>query len=255
MTASEAMRPLIGISVSRETGSDGVPRDFVRSTYLHAIQRAGGVPVMLANINESAETLKSCHGLLLTGGGDFDPARYGASDAGTKWDGVSPDRDSTELLLTETAYALSLPIFGICRGIQALAVAGEGSLIQDIPSRYPSSELHHYQDEARSQVTHPVRVEESSHLGTILGTQEVWVNSFHHQAVNTVPDGWVVTAYAEDGLIEGMERPDYPFAIGVQWHPEDLVDSRPEALQLFISFVQAARQYREASSRAWRKEQ
>ncbi len=255
MTASEAMRPLIGISVSRETGSDGVPRDFVRSTYLHAIQRAGGVPVMLANINESAETLKSCHGLLLTGGGDFDPARYGASDAGTKWDGVSPDRDSTELLLTETAYALSLPIFGICRGIQALAVAGEGSLIQDIPSRYPSSELHHYQDEARSQVTHPVRVEESSHLGTILGTQEVWVNSFHHQAVNTVPDGWVVTAYAEDGLIEGMERPDYPFAIGVQWHPEDLVDSRPEALQLFISFVQAARQYQEASSRAWRKEQ
>lgn len=249
------MRPLIGISVSRETGSDGVPRDFVRSTYLHAIQRAGGVPVMLANINESAETLKSCHGLLLTGGGDFDPARYGASDAGTKWDGVSPDRDSTELLLTETAYALSLPIFGICRGIQALAVAGEGSLIQDIPSRYPSSELHHYQDEARSQVTHPVRVEESSHLGTILGTQEVWVNSFHHQAVNTVPDGWVVTAYAEDGLIEGMERPDYPFAIGVQWHPEDLVDSRPEALQLFISFVQAARQYQEASSRAWRKEQ
>ncbi len=255
MTASEAMRPLIGISVSRETGSDGVPRDFVRSTYLHAIQRAGGVPVMLANINESAETLKSCHGLLLTGGGDFDPARYGASDAGTKWDGVSPDRDSTELLLTETAYALSLPIFGICRGIQALAVAGEGSLIQDIPSRYPSSELHHYQDEARSQVTHPVRVEESSHLGTILGTQEVWVNSFHHQAVNTVPDGWVVTAHAEDGLIEGMERPDYPFAIGVQWHPEDLVDSRPEALQLFISFVQAARQYQEASSRAWRKEQ
>ncbi len=239
------LRPLIGISLSRETGPDGVARDFVRSTYLHAVQLAGGVPILLANIAESAEALKSCHGLLLTGGGDFDPALYGKEDAGTKWGGVSPERDHTELLLIQTAYALSMPIFGICRGIQALAVAGDGSLIQDIPSGYPSSCLNHSQTEPRAQVTHLVRMEQSSLLKAIMGAQEISVNSFHHQAVMTVPKDWTVTAYAEDGLIEGMERVAYPFGLGVQWHPEDLVDSHPEALQLFVSFVKAARQYQE----------
>ncbi len=255
MANSSSIRPFIGISLSREMGKDGVPRDFIRSTYLHAIQQAGGIPVLLANIAESAEVLKSCHGLLLTGGGDFDPILYGQEDAGTKWEGVSADRDHTELLLIQTAYALNLPIFGICRGIQALAVSGKGALIQDIPSGYHPSTARHSQNEPRFEVTHRVKMEQSSRLVAIMGTQEISVNSFHHQAVMTVPNDWTITAYAEDGLIEGMERREYPFALGVQWHPEDLVDSRPEALQLFVSFVEAARQYQEEKIGSWQKEQ
>ncbi|OLZ10005.1 gamma-glutamyl-gamma-aminobutyrate hydrolase family protein [Sulfobacillus thermosulfidooxidans] len=247
MSTPQLTKPLIGISVSREIGSDNVPRDFLRATYLHAIQLAGGIPILLPNIPESQEALKVCHGLLLTGGGDYDPARYGQSDKGTKWDGVSTDRDETELLLIRTAYDLAMPIFGICRGIQALAVAGDGSLIQDIPTTYPDSVLHHHQSAPRSSPTHQVTVDKSSHLASILGTEQVVVNSFHHQAVDQVPKNWVVNAHAEDGVIEGMELPQYPFGIGVQWHPEDLVDSFQEARQLFIAFVQAARQYQEAN--------
>ena len=246
MTALNGTKPLIGLSVAREIAPDGIQRDFVRSTYLDAIRLAGGIPVLLANIPESQDTFKQCHGLLLTGGGDFDPRRYGEGDQGTKWDGVSQDRDEAELLLIQTAYSLAMPVLGICRGIQALAVASDGTLVQDIPKRYPSSPIQHFQALPRQEVTHVVNIEQSSRLAEILGAHKVRVNSFHHQAVNMVPPHWIVSARAEDGLIEGMERPDYSYAIGVQWHPEDLVNGHHEARQLFNSFVHAARSYQEA---------
>ena len=123
-------QPLIGISMSREEKSDSPARDWVRRTYMVAIIEAGGIPVLLPNETSSWELLRHCHGLLLTGGGDFDPATFGAADQGTKMSGVSKARDTTELGLIKVAEELDMPTFGICRGLQALTVAGGGALVQ-----------------------------------------------------------------------------------------------------------------------------
>ncbi len=238
-------KPLIAISISRELGPDNVYRDFLRSPYLHAVVQAGGIPVMLPNIPESAEALLRCDGLLLTGGGDFSPSSYGADDAGTHLKGISADRDQTEISLVRTALSHNMPVFGICRGVQAIAVAGEGSLVQDIPRIYPDSLVHHNQTQARSEATHPVSVAAASQLQAITEQTALRVNSFHHQALEQIPAGWQVSAQAEDGIIEAIEYPGYAWGIGVQWHPEDLVDSQEEARRLFAAFVSAARRYRE----------
>ncbi len=243
-------KPLIGISISRELGSDQVFRDFLRATYLRAVVEAGGVPVMLPNIPQSAEALQHCDGLLLTGGGDFDPALYGEDDAGTHMPGVSADRDRTEVLLIQTAMDHHMPVFGICRGIQALAVAGGGTLVQDVPRVYPDSSIHHSQTEVRPQVTHSVRVEPASRLARITGSEALQVNSFHHQSLSKVPAGWEVVASAPDGVIEAIERPDYVYGVGVQWHPEDLIETEDGARRLFSAFVDAAAAYRKKEDAA-----
>jgi putative glutamine amidotransferase len=238
------MKPLIAISISRELGPDQVYRDFLRATYLRAVVQAGGVPVMLPNISESAEALLHCDGLLLTGGGDFDPASYGAAEAGTHVKGISADRDRTEVALVHTAMSHNIPVFGICRGIQALAVADHGTLVQDVPTVYPESPLHHNQSEARAEVTHSVNMVPGSLLSRITDSTALQVNSFHHQSLETLPAGWVVAAESEDGVIEAIEHPDYAYGIGVQWHPEDLVGTEEGARRLFAAFVAAADAYR-----------
>jgi len=221
---------------------DGVGRDWVRRPYLEAIRQAGGIPVLLANLPESVEILAHCHGLLLTGGSDFDPVHYGEVPQGTDMDGVVPERDHTELALLHRAEQLDMPVFGICRGIQALAVGLGGRLIQDIPRVLPQSPLRHQQTQAREEKTHSVRIAPDSRLRSILGKDQVAVNSFHHQAVAHVPAGWRAVAWAEDGVIEAMEHESKGW-FGVQWHPEDLFgDDRP-ARALFEHFVAQAHAY------------
>jgi len=237
------MAPLVGISMSRDNTFQGYSRDWVRSTYIHAIIEAGGIPVLLANVDTSVELLSQCDGLLLTGGGDVDPGRFGASDMGTDWSGVSPDRDQSELRFIEEANRLDMPTFGICRGIQALAVGFGGTLIQDIPSARPDIVLHHSQKEPRETVTHPVQVEQQSRVGQIVQSANFSVNSFHHQAIDRIPDGWQVAATSPDGIVEAMEYPGERFLIGVQWHPEDLVHGEEPAQRLFKSFVNACQAY------------
>ena len=153
-------------------------------------------------------------------------------------EGVSPERDATELALLREA-APDLPILGICRGIQALAVAYGGTLIQDVPSQRPS-ELGHAQGGARDARTHGVHVAPDSQLGAILGSHDIRVNSFHHQAVDRVPDGFRVVAWADDGLVEGIESNARPFCLGVQWHPENLTGVEEHARRLFVALVEAA---------------
>lgn len=238
-------QPLIGISMSREEKSDTTTRDWLRRTYIVAIIEAGGIPVPLPNESSSTALLRKCHGLLLTGGGDFDPATFGASNLGTEMSGVSTARDTTELGLIRVADGLKMPTFGICRGIQALTVAGGGSLIQDIPSARPDSPIHHSQEEPRPEVTHRVVLETGTRLADILRTTTVSVNSFHHQAIDRAPAGYVVTAHSDDGIIEAIEDPTALFRIGVQWHPEDLQSHQAEAKSLFTKFVEAASEYQE----------
>ncbi len=237
------MKAKIGLTMSREYDG-GYPRDFLRHTYAEAVIKFGGIPVLLPNVETSVPLLEYCDGLLLTGGGDFDPACFKKDDQGTEWGGVSPDRDRVEMLLIAEANRRQLPIFGICRGLQALAVSFGGTLIQDIPSSVAGSSFKHSQSQARRQVTHPVAVQADSRLANILGRVDLEVNSFHHQAVADVPAGWRVSAQAPDGIVEAMEYPGNRFLLGVQWHPEDLVGDEESAQRLFRHFIASCEQYR-----------
>ncbi|MCL4351111.1 MAG: gamma-glutamyl-gamma-aminobutyrate hydrolase family protein [Firmicutes bacterium] len=242
-------KPFIGVSMSRDEQVAGAPRDWIRKTYILAVVGAGALPILLPNESQSLELLEYCDGLLLTGGGDFDPESFGATDEGTDYSGVSKTRDEMELAFIRAAERMAMPVLGICRGAQALAVAGGGTLIQDIPRVLLDSPLVHSQAEKRQQPTHKVVVEPQSQVAKLLGGSVVEVNSFHHQAIARIPRGYIVTARAEDGVIEAIENPDKEFMVGVQWHPEDLVGNSLEAQKLFAGFVESSRQYRERGQR------
>ncbi|MHB1611968.1 MAG: gamma-glutamyl-gamma-aminobutyrate hydrolase family protein [Sulfobacillus sp.] len=241
-------KPLIGITMSREEKPPSGTRDWVRQVYMTAVITSGGIPVLLPNEPSSLDLVTHCHGLLLTGGGDFDPATYRADPQGTHINSVCAARDDTELGLINAADNLQMPIFGICRGMQALTIAGEGTLVQDLIEARPDSLLQHHQTQARMETTHAVSVNPNSHLAKVLSEPTVMVNSFHHQAVAKVPRGYNVAARADDGTIEAIEDPLAPFKIGVQWHPEDLASSQKAAKNLFDQFVEAARQYHDKVS-------
>lgn len=242
-------RPLIGITTTRDTKDASGTRDVLRQVYSLAIIRAGGLAVLLPNEPSSCETLTHCQGLLLTGGGDYDPIHYGQKPDGTQVAGVNADRDTTELALIRTALSLKMPILGICRGMQGLAVAGQGTLIQDIATRYPHIDAtQHAQQAPRAARTHRVAIEPHTILAQLIGESSIMVNSFHHQAVDRVPAGYRMAARAEDGIIEAFEDPARPFVIGVQWHPEDLAHDQLAAQRLFAGFIRAAEVFQEPAA-------
>jgi putative glutamine amidotransferase len=240
--------PLIGLSTSVTV--DTVPeRAYTNASYIRAVQQAGGVPVLLPPQLDvdSLETLWSrLDGLVLTGGGDLDPARFGEARHAAVYD-VSAARDELELTLSRRALDDDVPVLAICRGIQVLNVALGGTLYQDIPSDIPEA-LQHSQKAPRHEATHPVKVMgEGTRLGAIVGDLELNVNSFHHQAIRKLGDGLREVAWAPDGVIEGVELPGDGFVVGVQWHPEELVGHDRAARSLFAAVVDAAR--RRGSSR------
>jgi putative glutamine amidotransferase len=237
--------PLIAVSTSVTV--DKYPeRAYVNASYLNAVQQAGGVPVPLPpQLTPAArgEILEHVQGVLLTGGGDVDPARFGETAHRTTTD-VSAARDTLEIELTRWALAKHVPLLAVCRGLQVLNVALGGSLYQDIPSE-PGSPLDHSQAElqgkARHIPTHQVKVRDGSRLAGILGALEVDVNSFHHQAIKRLGQGLVDVAWAPDSIVEGVELADADqFVVGVQWHPEELVSNDPAAFNLFAALVSRA---------------
>jgi putative glutamine amidotransferase len=239
-------RPLIAVSTSVTV--DKYPeRAYVNASYLDAIQKAGGAPVPLApQLTEAArgEILKHVHGVLLTGGGDVDPARFGEAPHPTTSE-VSAARDTLEIELTRWAVATHVPLLAVCRGLQVLNVALGGSLYQDIPSE-PGSPLDHsqagLQGRARHIPTHHVKVRDGSRLAGILGALEVDVNSFHHQAIKRLGQGLADVAWAPDSIVEGIELTEpAQFVVGVQWHPEELVGNDRAAFNLFAALVTRAR--------------
>lgn len=234
--------PLLGVTTSIDSQRRPV-RAYVNSAYLQAVQEAGAVPVLLPpQLDSSARAalVARLDGVLLTGGGDVDPARFGQPRHPTA-DDVSDARDTLELWVTQEALARRLPLLAICRGIQVLNVALGGSLCQDIPSEI-GSPISHRQTEPRHQATHPVKVEEGSRLAEVLGTLAADVNSFHHQAIERLGAGLRAVATAPDGVIEGVELPGADaFVVGVQWHPEELIQHDPAARNLFSALVHAAR--------------
>jgi len=243
------MKPLVAVTMGSSQGdSAGRPaRATLNAAYLRAIENAGAAPLLLAPgmDHDTVEALMSAvSGLVLTGGVDIEPARYGEA-AHERTVGVSSERDEMEDVATLWALERDMPILAICRGLQFLNVALGGSLHQHIPDLPEVARLgiKHAQTEhgfARHELTHGVRMEPGSCLSVLLGADRTQVNSMHHQSINVLGSGLVATAWSDDGCIEGAELPGRRFVTGVQWHPEELAAQDEPARRLFAGFVAAA---------------
>ncbi|MFO7741687.1 MAG: gamma-glutamyl-gamma-aminobutyrate hydrolase family protein [Anaerolineae bacterium] len=238
--------PIIGITgyADQSARPPNVPVFAIARTYVEAVSLAGGTPLIVPPYLEGdplRAAFDGIDGLILSGGGDIHPSFFADSDRGLLWR-VDERRDRGELSLARWALDERRPVLGICRGIQALNVASGGTLIQDIPTQM-SSTLSHSSIAGRPlpTVAHTVEVQSGSHLSDLLGAGEVDVNSAHHQAVKELGDPLVVVARAPDGVIEALEAPGHPFCIGVQWHPEVMIESAPIMRRLFEGLIEAAR--------------
>jgi len=204
--------------------------------YLRAVERAGGLPVVLPplELNRIAPLLDRLSGVLLSGGPDLDPAAYGRT-AHPELGPTEPQLDLFEVQLAREADARGLPILGICRGAQALNIARGGTLHQHLPEITDGS-VSHRQTQPGEQVTHDVRIASGSGLAAMVGGRHMAVNSFHHQSVDQLGSGLRAVAWAEDGVIEGIEGRGESMLLGVQWHAETLIDD-PAQLALFKHLV------------------
>ena len=236
------IRPRIGI-----TAKSGGSTHPAYRPYAAAVDAAGGEPVWLEPETlagtDPQEILRDLDGLLLSGGVDIDPAHFGDAllpDAGVE---IDPQRDAAELPLVRAALDADLPVLGICRGIQTLAVVAGGSLEQDVGLQGYDRAMHQQRAAGKDDtaLSHVVRVSTGTRLAAALGAGDLHVNSFHHQAVRDVPRGFVVTARSGDGIVEAIEDPGRTFTLAVQWHPERMVNRHPAQRKLFAAFVEAAR--------------
>jgi putative glutamine amidotransferase len=235
--------PLIGVSTGRLLAPN-IQRDQVATptSYLRAIIAAGGIPLLIPphlTHDQLAETLTRLDGLVLIGGGDLDPALFNGPPHPRIYD-IDPDRDFLDLTLARLAAQNGLPFLAICRGIQVVNVALGGTLFTDIGDQVPGALRHDwYPNIPRGHLAHPIRVDSGSRLSQVLGGTHFQVNSLHHQAIQTPAPGLRVTAWAPDGLIEGLELPEHPFGLAVQWHPEWLQDHTSQRA-IFAALVAAA---------------
>ena len=242
--------PRIGLTASVMPTKLGTRRTFLNEPYIVAIQEAGGIPVLLTPAH-GGPALRALYelldGLVLTGGEDVAPERYGEEVHHPSVECV-PERDALELQLLEWALADDLPLLAICRGIQVLNVGLGGSLYQDLPTDRPAPIVH---DQAlgdsprpRTEPHHPVTVRPGTCLADVLGIETVEVNSMHHQGIKALASPLVPVAHAPDGLVEGVEPADaarWSFLLGVQWHPEELARGGDKpSRRLFERFVTAA---------------
>jgi putative glutamine amidotransferase len=242
-------RPLIGVTTSEVRLSDQVkltphgepPRREMALglTYLRAIERAGGIPVVIPPLEIEAipSLLAHLHGVLLSGGPDIHPDEYGEAphpELGPTW----RDLDATELALARQTIATGMPLLAISRGAQALNIARGGTLFQHLPERFGRA-IQHRQLADHPGSTHPVEIAEDSALARALGCTELDVNSYHHQSTSGLGRGVRAVAWAPDGVVEAVEVPRSPFTVGVQWHAESMTGS-PAHARLFRTFVESA---------------
>ncbi len=192
--------------------------------------------------------IESIDGLILTGGEDIDPLKWFGEEPVPATGGIVPVRDFFDIHLVRAAVARGIPVLGICRGEQVINVAFGGTLYQDIPSQAKSKNpVKHRQSAPREYGTHSISVKKDSRLYEILGADvagsgKLSVNSYHHQAVKDVAPGFVVSAYAKDGIVEAIEMKNDPHVIGVQFHPEGLISAGDDTfLPLFLNLVKASR--------------
>jgi len=235
-------RPIIGLTTYLEQAQTGVwdvQASFLPKVYFEAVNKAGGIAVLLPPQPVDAEiagrVLDGLDGLIITGGKDVDPARYG-QDPHAETDEPRRDRDAWEDALLTAAIERGLPFLGICRGAQLLNVALGGTLHQHLPDVVGSSR---YSLGSGTFADNDVSVDAGSTVASLVGDTVVG-KSYHHQAIDEVAEGLVVTARSDDGTIQAVELPSVPFGIAVQWHPEQ----DDEDVRLFAGLVEAARTYR-----------
>jgi len=228
--------PLIGITAYAL--DEDIPYS-VPSTYVEAVRRAGGIPVILPPGDSQAELLfERLDGLLLSGGGDIDPECYGAVERHEAIYGTDADRDTQELLLVNLAVERGLPTLAICRGNQIVNIACGGTLHQHLPNVVGDEIKHRLPP--HNPTEHPVVLESGSKLARLLGSTEFVAPTWHHQAIAEVGEGLVVVAHAKDGTIEAVEMPDHPWLFSVQWHPELAAAENPLHQELFNRLVSVA---------------
>ncbi len=256
-------QPIIGITANF-TGEDATLRD----RYYMQVVKAGGTPIIIPPINDKdaiINTLEHIDGLLLSGGGDYNPL-WAGEEPMPQLHGINSNRDLPELLITQLAFNRQIPILGICRGIQTLAITLGGHVTQHIQERKEETTakngrgsrnaskvstepvlsplLKHSQEADRNEPSHSVNIVEGSILHKIYGCEKIYVNSFHHQAVDKTGDRFVATAMSPDGIIEAMESSEHKPILGVQWHPEWLEE---DGLKLFTWLIEQANNFHVAS--------
>jgi putative glutamine amidotransferase len=233
------MRPLIGITSYAEEIRWGVWTEqaaLVPLAYVRAVEQAGGRPLVVPPSDDGLEeTLAALDGVVFSGGGDLDPELYGAEPHDAT-DEPRAERDAAELRLLEAALERDMPVLAICRGSQLLNVARGGDLVQHLPEEI-GHEQHRHDPGSFSE--HDVKVAAGSRLGGLLGDRAP-VKSHHHQGYGRIGSGLREVAWAEDGVVEGLEDADKRFALGVLWHPEE-----GEDFALFQGLVEEARRYRQ----------
>ena len=232
---------MIGVTLDSEQpgGYSKYPWYALRQNYAQAIAGAGGLPVALPHDpGLAAAYLDRIDALVVTGGAfDVDPALYGDGDRHASVT-LKEGRTAAELALIQGAMGRGMPVLGICGGQQLLAVALGGTLIQHIPNAIPDA-LPHEQPNPRHEAGHPVAITAGTLLHRIVGTTAMAVNSSHHQAVRAPGPRAIVNATAPDGVIEGVEDPSRRFCLGVQWHPEFLIDAGDR--RIFDALIAACR--------------
>jgi putative glutamine amidotransferase len=228
--------PLIGITAHESLVADGsgveVLHHVAQVAYVRAVRKAGGIPVLLpvGTIDDADACIARIDALLVTGGDDVNPDRYGAP-AAPETKPVDPGLDDFEIALVRAAVRENRPMLCVCRGIQVLNVAFGGTLQQHVDEHF---DLPNY-----NEGVHGVRLEAGSMLAKVMGATEVEVNSLHHQALDVLAPGLIAVGRDDGGLVEGVEVDGCGFALGVQWHPE-LLRHRPEHLALFQALVAAS---------------
>jgi putative glutamine amidotransferase len=254
-------RPVIGIATQSLHSIDGIPADLPSSwimnqRYFLANTSVGAVPWMIPLLDDDLPTLRQIYerldGIFLAGGVDMDPASYGA-EPHERCGRTDPPRDTVELQLARWALEDGKPVLGVCRGMQVMNVAAGGTLIQDCEACFPGAVKHDYfpgQGWARDYLAHPVRMAAGSRLAASFGGDEARVNSMHHQAVDVLAPSLEATAWSPDGMVEALEGRGGSFFVGVQWHPEMLIDTHAGTRRLFESFIYAANEFHESRSLA-----
>ncbi|MEQ8173939.1 MAG: gamma-glutamyl-gamma-aminobutyrate hydrolase family protein [Syntrophomonadaceae bacterium] len=225
------MKPIIGITCSWEKDEQLYQ---LKKAYVQSVEKAGGIPIVLPYLGEESipRVAELCDGLLFSGGGDLDPVYWRAQPAPQLRE-IDPARDLFEVQLAGYAFDVGIPSLGICRGCQLFNAAAGGSLIQHIESH-----VCHEQNAPRHHPIHDILIKEDTLLSKTVHSTALRVNSFHHQAVDEIAPGLLVSAWSADGIIEGIESRDHPFWLGVQWHPECMRDD--SSRRLFSALINAA---------------
>ncbi|MEX1158775.1 MAG: gamma-glutamyl-gamma-aminobutyrate hydrolase family protein [Thermomicrobiales bacterium] len=239
-------KPIIGITPSpmEDTQAHGSFRRYAAATtYTEAIEAAGGVPIVIPpQVGNIHEIISVIDGLLISGGGDIRPDRYGDDEVHDATYGIHDLRDELEIALVREATTLDIPMLCICRGIQVLNVALGGTLIQDVADQY-STEIEHRQQEhgiRKEDPSHTVSVTPGSLLARTYEADEINVNSFHHQAIRELAPDLEINGASPDEIIEGVSHPASSWILGVQWHPEMMFREHPEHLKPFAALVAEA---------------